>query len=99
MAGKGKRKGGGEAMGTKTHKLPNCPIHFEDVQSSPFTYLSEVKDPAGRFQHLQDIKHLRLSQPLESTGRMNAVCNQLKDTWEKDVDGYHRACYSEFNKN
>ena len=57
---------------------------------------------ADKLSHLQNIRDKRLSQPLDSPNRMEAVCESIPDNLtcaDLEAIGYHWACYQHFTKN
>ena len=68
-------------------------MHYDASSCDNFTLLAEE-----RFQKIIKIRDLRLSQPTDSTHRMESVC-RLIPTEIGEGHGYHRDCYNHFTKN
>ena len=68
-------------------------MHHDASSCDNFTLLAEE-----RFQKIIKIRDLRLSQPTDSTHRMESVC-RLIPTEIGEGHGYHRDCYNHFTKN
>ena len=80
--------------------LPTCIIHYEDCKSETINLLADLKDPAGRFQKIQDVCKQRLSEPLHSIHRRTTICEQVPTSYAPELKyGYHRECYQKFAGN
>ena len=74
-----------------------CVVHYDASSCDNFTLLADVKNQQERFQKIIEIRDLRLSQPTDSTHRMESVC-RLIPTEIGEGHGYHRDCYNHFTK-
>ena len=73
-------------------------VHYDASSCDNFTLLANLKNQQERFQKILDIRDLRLSQPVDSTHRMESVCN-LIPTEICEGHGYHTDCYNHITKN
>ena len=98
--GRPKRKAGkDEEESVVPAKLKQvCVVHYDASSCDNFTLLADVKNQQERFQKIIEIRDLRLSQPTDSTYRMESVC-RLIPTEIGEGHGYHRDCYNHFTKN
>lgn len=71
-----------------------CILHTSTIpDNDPFTLFTSVRgSPTERLQRLQEIRDKRLSQPHDSSNRMQSVCDQIPASLPVDLDkvGYHR---------
>ena len=63
----------------KADRDDHCIIHFGDLEDDSFTYLKDLKDPAGRLQYLQSVKQRRLAEPDNSSKRYTTACSLIPD--------------------
>ena len=95
------RRGSGEAEAESgdIERKRRCILHNVQVpQTSTFTFLSDVTDPAGRLGYIRNVKARRLREEPGSVNQQLHICQQIPDNDEElDEDcGYHRNCYSMF---
>ena len=95
-----KRKAGkdGEESVVPAKLKQVCVVHYDASSCDNFTLLADVKNQQERFQKIIKIRDLRLSQPTDSTHKMESVC-RLIPTEIGEGHGYHRDCYNHFTKN
>ena len=73
-------------------------VHCKGLQYGEIILLSATKDAQARIAKLRDIKQKRLSQPANSSYRMEAACTKILDVLENH-HGYHMVCYQRFTAN
>ena len=78
-------------------KAGQCILHIAGHEKDHFTSLSCIKGNADeKLAFLHSIRVKRLSQPLQSRLRMEAVCHLIPESLESlylETCGYHRQCY------
>ena len=98
--GRPKRKAGSdEEESVAPAKMQQvCIVHYDASSCDNFKLLADVRIQQERFQKILEIRDLRLSQPADSTHRMESVY-RLIPTEIGEGHGYHRDCYNHFTKN
>ena len=77
--GRPKRKAGAdEEESVSPAKMQQvCIVHYDASSCDNFKLLADVKNQQERFQKILEIRDLRLSQPADSTHRMESVCRLI----------------------
>ena len=77
---------------------PFCIVHVNGLKYSKLHMLSNDKDSLVKLERLQEIKNVRLAQPLGSCHRMQESCNLIPTAYD-DSHGFHWECYKRFTMN
>ena len=93
-----RRSTSNERPESKCKRTMCCIIHRDNSNMASFIHLNDLENPGERFRYICEIRRKRLSQPIGSAERMEAMCDQIPEEFG-EIHGYHRDCYQRFTMN